>query len=86
MWREFRIRIVDVDENGSPATDGESLYTLGMYDMAELKSFYATKDNRGVPCVIMEFYDSESSLCVYNTYKEVKQLLTNLHESSRTSS
>jgi len=75
MWCQFKIRIVDVDENGQATTGGESLYTLGMYDMSELRAFYATKDNRGVECVIMEFYDEERQLCVYNAYKEVKEIL-----------
>lgn len=75
MWCQFKIRIVDVDENGHVATGGESLYTLGMYDMSELRAFYATKDNRGVECVIMEFYDDDRQLCAYNSYKEIKEIL-----------
>lgn len=75
MWCQFKIRIVDVDENGQTLQGGDSLYTLGMYDMSELCAFYATKDNRGVECCIMEFYDSDRQLCVYNSYKEVKELL-----------
>jgi len=83
MWCQFKIRIVDVDENGQVATGGESLYTLGMYDMSELRAFYATKDNRGVECVIMEFYDDDRQLCVYTPYKEVKETLKHkIHENS----
>jgi hypothetical protein len=75
MWCEFKIRIVDVDEDGQAAKNGESLYTLGMYDMSEVKFFYATKDNRGINCVIVEFYNDEGNLCVYNEYKQVKEML-----------
>ena len=75
MWAQFKIRIIDIDVDGNPTQGGESLYTLGSYDMTELRAFYATRDNRGVDCVIMEFYDNDRTLCVYNPYKEVKQVL-----------
>lgn len=84
MWAEFKICISNEEDELLKSED--RWFSQAMINCEDLKMYYATFDDLDRKVVLLKWQD-DSTIIVYNTYKEVNSKLNNLiNENSTTGS